>query len=111
MTDVLLLLAHGFVECLTPLNLTMLFIGIVVGCFFPIFALWLSYRVGLITIPAEDCFHRDGVFVGQGNRDDAAFRLRSGKGSDQQSGERPGTRRFNRVEPLSGGSHGVKKPS
>jgi putative tricarboxylic transport membrane protein len=31
MTHILLQLAHGFVECLTPLNLAMLFIGIVIG--------------------------------------------------------------------------------
>jgi putative tricarboxylic transport membrane protein len=31
MSQILLQLAHGFVDCLTPLNLLMLFIGIVVG--------------------------------------------------------------------------------
>src|SRR3954463_7185252 len=31
MSDILLQLAHGFVNCMTPLNLMMLFVGIVVG--------------------------------------------------------------------------------
>src|SRR3954469_11484247 len=31
MSDILLQLAHGFVNCMTPLHLTMLFIGIVIG--------------------------------------------------------------------------------
>ena len=31
MIDILVQLAHGFVNCLTPLNMAMLLIGIVIG--------------------------------------------------------------------------------